>query len=81
VIVEWSQNEAHKTTVTVYSVRARERATVSAPVSGEEVSRCRESGDPELLSFDTEQVLGRVAEHGDLFGPLTSLKQELPRLE
>jgi bifunctional non-homologous end joining protein LigD len=78
VLVDWSQNDAHKTTVTVYSVRARERPTVSAPVSWDEVSRCREAGDGELLSFDTEQVLRRVADQGDLFAPVLSLTQELP---
>ena len=80
VLVDWSQNDAHKTTVTVYSVRARERATVSAPVTWGEVSRCRTAGDPELLTFETEQVLGRVAEHGDLFASLPSVKQKLPSL-
>ena len=80
VLVDWSQNDEHKTTVTVYSVRARERPTVSTPVSWEEVADAREARDPEMLSFDTEQVLQRVAEQGDLFAPLLSLKQQLPRL-
>ena len=61
MLVDWSQNDDHKTTVTVYSVRARERPTVSAPVSWEEVQACRDARDPEFLSFDTEQVLKRVA--------------------
>ncbi len=80
VLVDWSQNDDHKTTVTVYSVRARERPTVSTPVTWEEVSSCRESRDPEVLSFDTEQMLARQDEHGDLFAPLLSLKQRLPAL-
>jgi bifunctional non-homologous end joining protein LigD len=80
VLVDWSQNDAHKTTVTVYSVRARERPLVSTPVSWDEVERCRAADDGELLSFDTEQVLGRVAEMGDLFAPLVTLKQTLPAL-
>jgi bifunctional non-homologous end joining protein LigD len=78
VLVDWSQNDAHKTTVTVYSVRARERPTVSAPVAWEEVRRCREAGDERLLSFDVDQVLARAAEQGDLFAPVVGLKQELP---
>jgi bifunctional non-homologous end joining protein LigD len=78
VLVDWSQNDEHKTTVTVYSVRARERPTVSTPVSWDEVTGCHDSGDPELLSFDTEQVLARVEEQGDLFAPVVSLRQELP---
>jgi bifunctional non-homologous end joining protein LigD len=80
VLVDWSQNTASKTTVSVYSVRARERPTVSTPVSWEEVTACREAGDPELLSFETEQVLARVEELGDLFAPALSLKQQLPAL-
>jgi bifunctional non-homologous end joining protein LigD len=78
VLVDWSQNDAHKTTVTVYSVRARDRPTVSAPVSWEEVSRCHEEGDPQLLTFETAQVLERVEEIGDLFASLVSLVQQLP---
>ncbi|MBV8955464.1 MAG: DNA ligase D, partial [Solirubrobacterales bacterium] len=78
VLVDWSQNDDHKTTVNVYSVRARERPTVSTPVSWEEVAEARTAGDPERLSFDTDDVLARVAEQGDLFAPLLTVKQELP---
>ncbi|MDQ6820666.1 MAG: DNA ligase D [Actinomycetota bacterium] len=78
VLVDWSQNDAHKTTVNVYSVRARERPTVSTPVAWEEVKRCREAGDPELLAFDTVDVLDRIHQHGDLFAPVLSLVQTLP---
>jgi bifunctional non-homologous end joining protein LigD len=80
VLVDWSQNDAHKTTVTVYSARARERPTVSTPVSWDEVERCRSQADPELLVFETGDVLRRVAEQGDLFAELLSAKQSLPRL-
>ncbi len=80
VLIDWSQNDAHKTTVSAYSVRARERPTVSAPVSWDEVERCREQGDAELLKFDTEEVLERIATQGDLFAPAASLQQELPEL-
>jgi bifunctional non-homologous end joining protein LigD len=80
VLVDWSQNDAHKTTVTVYSVRARDRPTVSTPVTWEEVSRCRQAGDPEVLTFDTEAVLCRVGEHGDLFADVVSLRQRVPAL-
>jgi bifunctional non-homologous end joining protein LigD len=78
VLVDWSQNDEHKTTVTVYSVRARERPTVSAPVTWEEVQRCLDARDPELLSFETEDVLERVERDGDLFAMLLSTRQELP---
>jgi bifunctional non-homologous end joining protein LigD len=80
VLVDWSQNDPHKTTVCVYSLRARERPTVSTPVTWEEVRRCLEARDPSLLSFDSAAVLGRLKERGDLFAPLSTLKQKLPRL-
>ena len=78
VLVDWSQNDAHKTTVTVYSVRARERPWVSTPVGWDEVERCRKESDPDLLTFETTAVLERVERHGDLFAPVESLKQRLP---
>jgi bifunctional non-homologous end joining protein LigD len=80
VLVDWSQNDAHKTTVTVYSVRARERATVSTPVSWDEVQKCRDEADPPLLSFNTDEVLARVQDRGDLFAPALVGGQELPKL-
>jgi bifunctional non-homologous end joining protein LigD len=80
VLIDWSQNDAHKTTVSVYSVRARERPTVSTPVTWEEVTRAREQRDPGLLTFTTEDVLRRVATQGDLFAPAASLQQKLPAL-
>jgi bifunctional non-homologous end joining protein LigD len=78
VLVDWSQNDEHKTTVTVYSMRARERPSVSAPVSWEEVRACRDSGDPALLSFGPDEVLARVAREGDLFAMLLATVQTLP---
>ncbi len=78
VLIDWSQNDAHKTTVTAYSVRARERPTVSTPVTWDEVARCREQRDTGLLTFTTEDVLRRAAGQGDLFAAAASLQQELP---
>jgi bifunctional non-homologous end joining protein LigD len=80
VLVDWSQNDDHKTTVSVYSVRARERPTVSTPVAWEEVGRCHAERDAEILTFDTEQVLRRVEQQGDLFAPLLTVGQQLPAL-
>jgi bifunctional non-homologous end joining protein LigD len=79
VLVDWSQNDDHKTTVTVYSVRAREQPTVSAPVSWDEVEACLDARDAELLTFTTGQVVGRVAADGDPFAMLLSTRQRLPR--
>jgi bifunctional non-homologous end joining protein LigD len=78
VLVDWSQNDAHKTTVTVYSVRARERPTVSTPVTWDEVAACREARDERQLSFEVDEVLRRAGDQGDLFAPVLSVKQELP---
>jgi bifunctional non-homologous end joining protein LigD len=70
----------HKTTVNVYSVRGLARPTVSTPVGWEEVRRCRKAGDADLLSFETEQVLDRIDQHGDLFASTLSTTQDLPRV-
>jgi bifunctional non-homologous end joining protein LigD len=78
VFVDWSQNHPRKTTVAVYSLRARPRPTVSTPVSWEEVERCAEEGDAELLVFESSDVLERVERQGDLFAPVLELKQRLP---
>ena len=80
VFVDWSQNDEHKTTVAAYSLRARERPTVSTPLRWEEVEAVAESGDPDELVFTSADVLGRVDEHGDLFAPVETLEQELPAL-
>jgi len=78
VLIDWSQNDEYKTTVNVYSLRARARPTVSTPVTWEEVEGCLEAGDPNLLVFESEAVLERVERLGDLFEPLLKLKQKLP---
>lgn len=67
VLVDWSQNSPAKTTVTVYSLRARPRPTVSTPVTWDEVAACRTAED---LVFTSDDVLARVAGHGDLFAAL-----------
>ncbi|MEA2436062.1 MAG: bifunctional non-ous end joining protein LigD [Thermoleophilaceae bacterium] len=79
VLVDWSQNDEHKTTVNVYSLRAKDRPTVSTPVSWDEVDACLEAADPSRLVFEHDEVLRRVERDGDLFGPVLTLVQELPR--
>ena len=74
VLIDWSQNDEHKTTVCVYSLRARERPTVSTPLGWEELD------DPEALVFEAADVLERIEERGDLFAPVVELRQELPDL-
>lgn len=80
VFVDWSQNDEHKTTVSIYSLRARERPTVSTPVNWDEVERALKNKDAELLRFESQQVLDRVEQMGDLFAPLLTLKQKLPKI-
>jgi bifunctional non-homologous end joining protein LigD len=76
VLIDWSQNDEHKTTVSVYSLRARERPTVSTPLDWAEV----EAADADALVFEAGDVLERVEERGDLFAPVVELEQRLPEL-
>ncbi len=80
VFVDWSQNHRRKTTIAVYSLRARERPTVSTPVTWEEVEHAAESDDAGSLVFEAADVLERIDVHGDLFAPVLDLKQALPDL-
>ena len=80
VFVDWSQNHRRKTTIAVYSLRARQRPTVSTPVSWEEVTNAAEAEDADSLVFEAGQVLERIDRHGDLFAPVLELEQELPAL-
>jgi bifunctional non-homologous end joining protein LigD len=76
VLVDWSQNDDHKTTINVYSLRAKERPTVSTPVTWEEVESAKKAGQ---LTFEAHEALERAEKLGDLFAPVLSLKQKLPK--
>lgn len=78
VFVDWSQNHQRKTTIAVYSLRARERPTVSTPIAWDEVEHAAENDDAQSLVFETADVLERVDRHGDLFAPVLELQQQLP---
>ena len=80
VLIDWYQNNERKTTIAVYSLRARDRPTCSTPVTWEEVEKAADSGDGSRLVFETTDVLERIEEHGDLFAPVLELEQELPKL-
>jgi bifunctional non-homologous end joining protein LigD len=80
VFIDWSQNDRHKTTVCVYSLRLRERPTVSTPLVWSEVEAAFDAGDDEALTFEAGDVLARVAEHGDLYADSLALHQNLPAL-
>ena len=79
VFVDWSQNDEHKTTICVYSLRAREEPTVSTPVAWNEVENSLKKKNADLLRFRSDQVLARVEKRGDLFEPVEELKQKLPK--
>ena len=79
VFVDWSQNDSHKTTVCVYSLRAKERPTVSTPLTWAELEKAYRRGDPQALVFDSAAVIKRVKKLGDLFAPVLKLKQRLPK--
>jgi bifunctional non-homologous end joining protein LigD len=78
VFVDWSQNDEHKTTVSVYSLRAREHPTVSTPVTWEEVERALKKKDASLLVFEAPKVIERFDKIGDLHAPVLELRQQLP---
>jgi bifunctional non-homologous end joining protein LigD len=78
VLIDWSQNDDHKTTICVYSLRAKDHPTVSTPVTWEEVETTVKKKKAQSLSFETEDVLKRVEKDGDLFAPVLTLKQKLP---
>ena len=79
VFVDWSQNDEHKTTICVYSLRAKEEPTVSTPVTWNEVANCLKKKNAELLKFRSDQVLARMEKLGDLFEPVENLRQKPPR--
>src|SRR5205814_8700205 len=79
VFVDWSQNDEHKTTICVYSLRAKEEPTVSTPVTWDEVENCVKKKKADLLKFRSEKVLARVEKLCDLFEPVEELKQKLPK--
>ena len=79
VFVDWSQNDEHKTTICVYSLRAREEPTVSTPVTWDEVEKCTKKKKGEFLKFRSDKALTRIEELGDPFEPVEKLKQKLPK--
>jgi bifunctional non-homologous end joining protein LigD len=80
VFIDWSQNDRHKTTVCVYSLRLRDRPTVSTPVTWSEVEAALDAGDDDSLTFEAGDVPARVAEHGDLYADSLTRHQNLPAL-
>jgi bifunctional non-homologous end joining protein LigD len=80
VFIDWSQNSQHKSTVAVYSLRARaERPFVAMPVSWDELETVLDKNDASSLFFEPEAALKRLEKTGDLFAPSLRLKQTLPK--
>jgi bifunctional non-homologous end joining protein LigD len=79
IFIDWSQNDDHKTTVSVYSLRAKPQPTVSTPVTWTEIQATLKKKDPQRLVFQSDDVLARVKKLGDLFTPVLSLRQKLPK--
>jgi bifunctional non-homologous end joining protein LigD len=79
VFVDWSQNDEHKTTICVYSLRAKAEPTVSTPVTWDEVANCLKKKKADLLKFHSDKTLARVEKNGDLFASVEKLKQKLPK--
>jgi len=75
VLIDWSQNNAAKTTIAVYSLRARELPTVSTPVTWAEVEAC---ATPEDLRFSAADGLERVEADGDLFAGVLDGSVSIP---
>jgi bifunctional non-homologous end joining protein LigD len=78
VFVDWSQNHQKKTTIGVYSLRAREQPTASIPLHWREVERVAKGGKAEKLRFEIPAAIKRVDKEGDLFEPVLKLRQKLP---
>jgi bifunctional non-homologous end joining protein LigD len=78
IFVDWSQNDETKTTVCVYSLRAKEQPTVSTPITWDEVAAVAKRGNASAITFLAEDVLERVDRLGDLFEPVLKVKQKLP---
>jgi bifunctional non-homologous end joining protein LigD len=81
VFVDWSQNHQKKTTIAVYSLRARDLPTASIPLHWREVERAAKSGKAENLRFEIPDAIKRVDREGDVFEPVLKLRQKLPRVE
>lgn len=78
IFIDWSQNDRHKTTAGVYSLRIGREPWVSAPVAWDEIDTALAAGDTERLRLGPDAVLHRLAERGDGFAPVLTRRQTLP---
>jgi bifunctional non-homologous end joining protein LigD len=80
VLVDWSQNSETKTTVSVYSLRAKEHPFVSMPLEWKEVETCLKKKDATHVFFEASEALKRIEKKGDLFADVLTLKQDLKKV-
>jgi bifunctional non-homologous end joining protein LigD len=80
VFINWSQNDASKTMICVYSLRAREKPFVSFPLEWKELEDLAERGDPGMLQVVHSEAVSRAEKKGDLFREVLSKEQKLPHL-
>jgi bifunctional non-homologous end joining protein LigD len=80
VFINWSQNDASKTMICVYSLRAREKPFVSFPLAWKELEHLAGFGDPEKFQVLHAEALRRTESEGDLFREVLVKKQKLPYL-
>ncbi len=80
VFINWSQNDASKTMVSVYSLRAREKPFVSFPLPWGELEELAGRGDPEKFFVLAPEAQSRAEKKGDLFREVLVKKQKLPYL-
>ncbi|MEW6569648.1 MAG: non-homologous end-joining DNA ligase [Nitrospirota bacterium] len=80
VFINWSQNDSSKTMICVYSLRAREKPTVSFPLEWKELENLAELGDPKKLEVLHSEAVSRAEKQGDLFQEILLKKQKLPHL-
>ncbi len=77
IFIDWSQNDSHKTTVCVYSLRAKEHPYVSMPLEWKEVEACARAKKDTAYQFTADKAVARVKKRGDLFKPVLTMKQTL----
>jgi bifunctional non-homologous end joining protein LigD len=80
VFINWEQNDASKTMICVYSLRARKEPFVSCPLTWPELEQLAGRGDPEKLHILSAEALRRAEEAGDLFREVLEKRQKLPHL-
>ena len=78
VLVDWLQNDAFRSTVAAYSLRATPRPTVSMPVAWDDVERAAAGRDLDRLAPSPRDALERIDRDGDVFAPVLELRQRLP---